>query len=127
MKSELVSPQAEGIGAFIAGFEAGDKVFDLYEAVYLDDKKINGDDLTDVITKGPAAATSLIAFVNQAKNIGKEFDDLSDSELAELKSRFGSKVDDPNFQLLFNSLLGAAVAIDRIAEGTKKDDPTKGK
>jgi len=114
--NESIMPQQVGIDAFIAGFDAGEKLHKLYETVYLDDKKINSDDLVDAIQHGPAAATSIINFVNEAKNLPKEFDDLDDQELAQLRARFGDKVDNPNWQLLFNSLLGVSVAIDRLAE-----------
>jgi hypothetical protein len=36
--------------------------------------------------------------------------------MAQLRARFGEKVDNPNWQLLFNSLLGVSVAIDRLTE-----------
>ena len=59
-------------------------------------------------------------FINKAKNIGKEWDDLDDQEMQELRDEFGDQVNDPNWQLLFNSLLGVSVAIDRIAESRKE-------
>jgi hypothetical protein len=114
--NQSIQPQQVGISAFIAGFEAGEKIKVFYDKVYLDDRKINGDDLVDVIQYGPATATAIIGFVNEAKNIPKQFDDLDDQEMAQLRARFGEKVDNPNWQLLFNSLLGLSVAIDRLAE-----------
>ena len=111
-----VNPQSVGIDAFIAGFDAGEKLNTLYKAVYLDDKKINGDDLVDVIQYGPAAATAIIAFFNKAKDLPKQFDDLDDNEIAQLRAKFGSKVDNPNWQKLFNGLVDVSVAIDRLSE-----------
>ena len=117
--STNVSPQNYGIDSFKAGFNASDKLYTLYDKVYLDDRKINGDDLVDAIQFGPVAATALIDFINKAKNIGKEWDDLDDQELQELQNEFGDRINDPNWQQLFNSLLGVSVAIDRIAESRK--------
>ena len=51
-------------------------------------------------------------FANKAKELSKQFDDLN----AQLRAKFGSKVDNPNWQQLFNGLVDVSVAIDRLPE-----------
>lgn len=108
-----------GIEAIKAGFETAEGLYNLYDAVYLDDKKINGEDLVDLVRLGPGVATDMVKFVNKAKDLGKEWDDLSDEELTELFASIDDLPVDPHLEKIVKSLLQLSVDIDRYAESKK--------
>lgn len=116
LPTNTIAMEKFGIEGILAGKEVGLSLFELYEAVYLDDKKINGNDLVDLVRLGPAVATDLVAFVNKAKDLGKEWDDLSDEELDQLDAQIDEVVEDPNLRRGVKALIELSVSIDRYAE-----------
>lgn len=115
-----------GIDAFAAGAEASEDLWKLYEAIYLDDRKVNGEDLVDLVRLGPAAGASLVQFINKAGQLGKEWDDLSDEELAEIDAILIEKVGNTDLRDAIKHLLNFSVAIDRLSERRKPNTPNTG-
>lgn len=108
-----------GIDAFEAGADALETLQGLYEKVYADDGVINRDDLPDVLIALPSLTTSVLGFINKAGQIGKQWDDLSNTELADLDQITRSKIKDENYADAIKHLIGLSVAIDRITEDRK--------
>jgi hypothetical protein len=119
-----MNPQNQyGIEAFTAGAETAEDVWKLYDAIYLDDRKVNGEDLADLVRFGPAAGASLVQFINKAGQLGKEWDDLTDEELAQLDQILIEKVGNADLRDAIKHLLNFSVAIDRLVEQRKPNTP----
>ncbi len=119
-----MNPQNQyGIEAFTAGAETAEDLWKLYEAIYLDDRKVNGEDLVDLVRLGPAAGASLVQFINKAGQLGKEWDDLTDEELAQLEQILIEKVGNTDLREAIRHLLNFSVAIDRLTEQRKLNTP----
>jgi hypothetical protein len=119
-----MNPQNQyGIEAFAAGADTAEDLWKLYDAIYLDDRKVNGEDLVDLVRLGPAAGASLVQFINKAGQLGKEWDDLTDEELAQLDQILIEKVGNTDLRDAIKHLLNFSVAIDRLTEQRKPNTP----
>lgn len=115
--------EKQGIDAILTGIDTAEDLYKLYDAIYLDDKKVNGEDLVDLVRLGPAAGASLVQFVNRARDLGKEWDDLSNEELAEIDGLLIEKVGNTDLRDAIKHLLNFSVALDRLAEQRKPNTP----
>lgn len=109
-----------GIESTLAGVKAANDMYDLFEAVYLDDKKLGSDDLNDAIVYGPRAAQSVIAAANGGKLIGKELTDLSENEKSRIIAVAGERVNKPGY---IKILKGVLEMTDGVAELVKPENP----
>jgi len=110
-----------GIDATKKGVDAGIAVYDLFKAVYLDDKKFGNDDLIDLVSMGPVAISKVISAAAVAGNLGKELGDLSEGEKAEIRTLVGSRVNKPGFQKIVKGILEIT---DGVSEMLNADNPT---
>ena len=112
-----------GIEETIDVFDAVDKSIQLYKAVYGDDKKINADDVPDLISNGPAWAIATMKAIQGGDKIPYELSDLNEEEKQVLYARFGEKVNDPRYQKVFKGLLEVSDGIIEIVRGEPNSLP----
>jgi len=94
-----------GIESLKSAIEAANAWYDLFAAVYLDDKKFGADDWVDLIGKGPAAAQKTITAANQAKNFDEEVLDLDNQEISELEALAGERLTDERYRDILHGAL----------------------
>lgn len=109
-----------GIESLKKAILAAIALYDLFAAVYLDDKEFKQDDLIDLISLGPPAVSKVIAAAAVAKNYGDEIADLSDAEQSELVALAGTRVQNPAFLKILEGVLKIT---DGIAELSNPDNP----
>lgn len=109
-----------GIESLEKAIIAAIALYDLFAAVYLDDKEFKQDDLIDLISLGPPAVSKVIVAAAVAKNYGDEIADLSDAEQSELVALAGTRVQNPAFLKILEGILKIT---DGIAELSNPDNP----
>lgn len=109
-----------GIDSIRNGINAANSVYDLFEAVYLDDKKFSNDDIFDLIGKGPAVVQAVIKAAGTAKDIGKEALDLSEAEKAQIMQLSGSRINKPGYVKILRGVLDI---VDGVGELKNPDNP----
>ena len=119
--SPNVSPDGKyGTEALEAVGDASVAIYDLVAAAYLDDRRVTIDDAIDAALLGPKVLNTVQAAIAQGQMIGKEVTDLSEGEKERLRDKYGSKLNSPAFNKIFNGLLEV---IDGASELANADNP----
>lgn len=105
LQNAIPAGSAYGIESLQSAIAAANAWYDLFAAVYLDDKKFGADDWVDLIGLGPAAAQKTITAANNAKNFDKEILDLDDAEIEQLESLAGERLKDDRYQDILHGAL----------------------
>jgi len=111
-----------GVDSTLAGVTAANDTYDLFEKVYLDDRKLGADDLNDAILLGPRAATSIIAAANKAKNLGNELTDLSDSEKELIIATAGERINKPGYIKILKGVLELTDGVSELVNPANPKD-----
>lgn len=101
--------------------EAGNSLYDLVAATYLDDRQFKQDDLLELISQGPAVATKVIAAAGSFGNVDEEIQDLDEGEKLELASLVGARFKHPGYSKIIKGLFEI---VDGISEITNPENPT---
>lgn len=109
-----------GIDSIKSTVKAANTAYDLFEAVYLDDRKFGRDDWFDLASGGPKLAIDVIEAGNKAELLDEEIGDLSEAEKEELLALSGERIEKPAYQKILKGLLEIT---DGIAELKNPDNP----
>ncbi|MEO0337587.1 MAG: hypothetical protein AAF242_00080 [Bacteroidota bacterium] len=109
-----------GIENLNKGVDAANGMYDLFEKIYLDDRKFKGDDYIDLIGMGPQVAQRIIVAANGANQIGNEITDLSEAEKAQIVARAGERIEKPGYLKL---LRGVLELVDGVSELKNDQNP----
>jgi len=101
---------------------AANSLYDLFDAIYLDDRKLGPDDLADAFRLGPAVLNSVMAAANTANQLDEELTDLSEAEKAELAALAGARLKRPGYVKIVKGLLELT---DGVSELLNAENPTE--
>lgn len=99
---------------------AANRTYDLFDAVYLDDKKLAADDITDVITLGPNVVSSVVEAAKGFNQVDEEITDLSEAEKSVLITLAGDRIHKPAYIKILKGLLDIT---DGVSELVNAENP----
>jgi hypothetical protein len=94
-----------GTEALEAVGDAALAIYDLVDAVYLDDGVLNASDLVDAALIGPKVVSAVTTAIESGSMVGKEATDLSEAEKARLQLKYGDRIQNPGFNKIFKGVL----------------------
>lgn len=100
---------------------AGNNSYNLFDLVYLDDRKITSEDAIDAIAVGPKVVTSIIEAARSANQLDEEAGDFSEAEKGKLLAKMGQNVNKPGY---IKILKGIMEIVDGISEIHNQNNPT---
>lgn len=123
MSDLFVMPSADkyGIEAWKNLIAAANSLYDLVDAIYLDDYDFKSDDLIDLVGRGPETATRIIAAAKTANQLDDEAGDFTESEKTELVTLAGERFQKPAYAKI---LRGVADIADGVSELINPANPT---
>lgn len=119
LQNALEEEKTYSIDGLKAVGDAAIGLYDGFELIYLDDRKIDSSDLLDLVAIGPSLVSKISKAVSLARQLDKELTDLDESEKAELGQLFASRVTSPGFQKIFNGILQIVDGISEAVEEGK--------
>lgn len=111
---------AYGIGALTKIVDSANKLWDLTKAVYMDDKKITGEDFADIIALSPGVVSSIVSASKEFHLVDNEITDLSETEKNTLLALIGNRIENPSYMKIVKGLLDIT---DGISELVNSENP----
>lgn len=109
-----------GTEAWEKSLTAANGAYHLFELIYLDDRKLTGEDTIDLINVGPKFVTSVVEAAKVANQLDEEASDFSEAEKAKLLTLAGVNIQKPGYQKILKGILEI---VDGIAEIGNPDNP----
>ena len=81
-----------GTDGLEAAGDAALAIYSLIDAVYLDDRRLDGSDLIDAALIGPKVVAAVTTAIEKGDMLGKEVTDLSENEKARLREKYGDMI-----------------------------------